>query len=207
MSRPQITTIAITGGPCAGKTSALARIRKVFSARGFKVITIPGPATELISNGITPWECCSAEEYQRCQMELQLTREAMYLRAASGMDEDKVLLVCDRGLLDNSCYMTKEEFERTIADLGRTEEDLLASYDAVFHLVSAAKGAEEYYSTQSNATRYESLEEAAALDDRFIEAWSGHPYLRTIGNETDFEDKLDRVCDAIWEFLQDRGAA
>jgi len=117
---PAIIKIAITGGPCAGKTSALSKIREVFSQRGYKVITVPEPATEFISNGITPWECSSSEEYQRCQMEVQLTREAVYERAARGMEEDKVLIVFDRGMLDNKCYMTKEEFDRVIADLGTT---------------------------------------------------------------------------------------
>ena len=201
MPMPHITKIAVTGGPCAGKTSALGSIRKEFSGRGYKVITIPEPATELISNGVTPWECSSAEGYQRCQMEIQLTREAMYLRAARGMNEEKILLVCDRGMLDNKCYMTADEFARVIAELGRTEQQLLASYDAVFHLVSAAKGAEEFFSTESNGIRYETLEEAAALDDRFIDAWAGHPHLFTIGNETNFSDKLDRLNTLIARFL------
>ncbi|MBO7673842.1 MAG: ATP-binding protein [Atopobiaceae bacterium] len=198
---PVITKIAITGGPCAGKTSALASIRTQFSKLGYKVITLPEPATELIGNGVTPWECSSAEEYQRCQMEIQLVREDMYLRAAQGMREDRILIVCDRGMLDNKCYMSADEFDRVIADLGYTEDELCRRYDAVFHLVSAAKGAEEYYGTASNGVRYESLEEAAALDDRFIEAWSCHPYLRTIGNETDFGDKLRRLDREIASFL------
>ena len=198
---PHITKIAITGGPCAGKSSALKSLRKNFSELGYKVITITEPATELISNGVTPWECSSSEEYQRCQMELQLTREVMYLRAARGMSYKKVLVVCDRGMLDNKCYMTPEGFARVIADLRRTEEELLASYDAVFHLVSAAKGAEEFYSTESNRIRYETLEEAAALDDKFIEAWSGHPRLCVIGNETDFCRKLQRLNEALRDFL------
>lgn len=198
---PHITKIAITGGPCAGKTSALASVRACFERQGYKVITVPEPATELISNGITPWECSSSEEYQRCQMEIQLTREAMYLRAATGMDEEKILIVCDRGMLDNKCYMTAEEFARVIADLGCTEEELLASYDAVFHLVSAAKGAEEFFSTESNSIRYESLEEAAALDDRFIDAWAAHPHFSTVGNETNFADKLQCLNDLVARFL------
>lgn len=198
---PAITKIAITGGPCAGKTSALAYIRSVYAGRGYKVITLPEPATELISNGITPWECSSEEEYQRCQMEIQLVREDMYLRAAKGMRVDKILMVCDRGMLDNKCYMTADEFERVIADLGYAEAELCNRYDAVFHLVSAAKGAEDFYGTASNCVRYESLEEAAALDDRFIRAWSSHAYLRIIDNETDFDGKLHRLACEIAVFL------
>ena len=190
---PDITKIVITGGPCAGKTTALTSIQTAFSRLGYKVVTVPEPATEFISNGVTPWECSSAEEYQWGQMRVQLTRERAFERAVAGMDEEKVLIVCDRGMLDNRCYMTEEEFQRVIAALGANEIELRDSYDAVFHLVSVAKGAEDYYGTESNGARYESLEEAAALDDRFIESWTGHPYLRVIDNSTDFEGKIKRL--------------
>ena len=198
-----VTKIAITGGPCAGKTTALRAIRAEFSKRGFKVITIPEPATELISNGVTPWECSSSEEYQRCQMEIQLAREAMYERAARGMNYQKTLLVFDRGMLDNKCYMTDDEFARVLADLHRTEEELRANYDAVFHLVSAAKGAPEFYSTDTNAIRYETLEEAAALDDRFILAWQKHPHFRIVENKGSFDDKLQDLLQQLREFLNE----
>ena len=198
---PAITKIAVTGGPCAGKTTALVSINAAFSRLGYKVITVPEPATEFISNGVTPWECCTTEEYQWCQMKVQVTRERAFERAARGMNEDKILIVCDRGMLDNRCYMTEEEFQRVIADLGYTEAELCDSYDAVFHLVSAAKGAEEFFGDETNAARYESLEEAAELDDHFIESWTGHPYLRVIGNETDFEEKIKRLISEISYFM------
>ena len=198
---PAITKIVVTGGPCAGKTTALASIQATFSRQGYKVITVPEPATELISNGVTPWECSSAEEYQWCQMRVQLTRERAFERAARGMDYEKILIVCDRGMLDNRCYMTEDEFQRVLADLGSSEIELRESYDAVFHLVSVAKGAEQYYGTESNGARYESLEEAAALDDRFIESWTGHSHLRVIDNSTDFEGKMERLIAEISYFL------
>ena len=203
---PRITKIVVTGGPCAGKTTALASIQTAFSRLGYKVITVPEPATEFISNGVTPWECSSAEEYQWCQMKVQLVRERAFERAAQGMSSEKILIVCDRGMLDNRCYMTEEEFQRVIADLGCNEIELRDGYDAVFHLVSVAKGAEEFYGTESNGARYESLEEAAALDDRFIESWTGHPHLRVIDNSTDFEGKMKRLIAEISYFLGELAA-
>lgn len=202
---PHITKIVITGGPCSGKTSALATLRDTFSAQGYKVITSPEPATELIGNGITPWECSSSEEYQRCQMELQLTREAMYERAARGMDYPRILLIFDRGMLDNKCYMTTDEFDRVLHDLQRTEAELCANYDAVFCLESAAKGAKEFYSKETNATRYETLEEAVALDGRFMGAWSAHPHLHLILSTPDFGDKLEQLVQAVSCVLSETG--
>ena len=88
-----------------------------------------------------------------------------------------------------------------LADIGATEEELRNGYDAVFHMVTAAKGAEGSYTTENNSARYETVEEAAAMDDRFIAAWTGHPHLRVIDNSTSFEDKLRRLIGEIRSFL------
>ena len=42
---------------------------------------------------------------------------------------------------------------------------------------------------------------AAALDDKLIAAWTGHPHLRIIDNSTEFEDKLKRLIAEISSFL------
>lgn len=85
--------------------------------------------------------------------------------------------------------------------IGSNEVELRDSYDAVFHLVTAAKGAEQFYTTANNAARTETVEQAAALDDKLIAAWTGHPHLRVIDNATDFEDKLKRLISEISVFL------
>jgi hypothetical protein len=41
--------------------------------------------------------------------------------------------------------------------------------------VSAADGAEEFYTGQNNEARYENVTEAKALDKKLINAWVGHP--------------------------------
>ena len=48
-TKKTITKIVITGGPCAGKTTAMNKIQKAFTALGYSVIFIPETATELIS--------------------------------------------------------------------------------------------------------------------------------------------------------------
>lgn len=202
---PDITKIVVTGGVCGGKTTALQSIRSAFTRRGYKVITIPEPATEFKTNGILPWECASDEEYQRCQMRVQLMRERCFEEAARGMDDEKILIVCDRGMLDNKYYTPAEAFPRIVDELGSTEVELRNSYDAVFHLVTAAKGAEEFYTNDNNAARHETIEEAAAMDDGFIEAWTGHPHLRVIDNSTDFEGKMRRLVHEIAYFLGEVG--
>ena len=72
-------------------------------------------------------------------------KEDIYYKAASNLNDEKVLIVCDRGLLDNKAYMTKRDFDYLLKSKRLNEIKLRDSYDAVFHLVTSANGAEEYF--------------------------------------------------------------
>lgn len=196
-----ISKIVITGGPSAGKTTGLSWIQNAFTKLGYSVLFVPETATELISNGIAPWTCGSNFEYQRCQMRLQLEKESVFEQAAKTMKAEKILIVCDRGAMDNRAYMNELEFSQLLTEFHTNEVQLRDGYDAVFHMVTAAKGAEKFYTTENNTARRESVEQAAALDDKLISAWTGHPHLRVIDNSTDFEDKLKRLIAEIRSFL------
>ena len=149
-----IVKIVITGGPCGGKTTALEHIKKIFSEKGWTVLFVPETATELINTGVTPLSCRNNMEFQCGLMRLQLEKERVYMRAALGMRTDKVLIVCDRGAMDNKAYMGEDEFNRVLSELDENETNLRDRYDAVFHLVTAADGAESYYSYASNWNIY-----------------------------------------------------
>ena len=196
-----ITKIVVTGGPCAGKSTAMTWIQNAFTDKGYQVLFVPETATELITGGVAPWTCADNLSYQKCQMRLQLDKEAVFEQAAKTMNSNKVLIVCDRGALDNKAYMSDLEFAQVLQAIHTNEVELRDSYDAVFHLVTAAKGAVEFYTTANNTARRETPEEAAALDDKLIAAWTGHPHLRVIDNATDFEEKMKRLIQEISAFL------
>ncbi len=197
----EIKKIVITGGPCAGKTTAMEWIQEAFTQRGFKVLFVPETATELITGGVAPWTCGTNCEYQKCQMKLQLEKEKLFHQAATTMPEEKILIVCDRGALDNRAYMNDEEFSEVLKTIGKTEEELRSGYDAVFHLITAAKGETEFYTTANNSARTETVEEAALMDDKLIAAWTGHPYFKMIAHSHEFEDKMHRLIAEISTFL------
>lgn len=196
-----ITKIVLTGGPCAGKTTAMSWIQNFFTNLGYRVLFVPETATELISGGLAPWNCSTGTDFQKCLMRLQLEKEKVFEQGAAAMKAEKVLIVCDRGALDNKAYMSDVEFSMVAANLNSNEVELRDSYDAVFHLVTAAKGAVKFYTTANNTARTETPEQAAALDDKLIAAWTGHPHLRIIDNSSDFEDKLKRLIAEIASFL------
>ena len=197
----KITKIVLTGGPCAGKTTALSWINNYFTNRGYTVLFVPETATELITNGVAPWTCGTSVDFQVTQMKLQKYKEQLYEAAARTMNNEKVLIVCDRGMLDAKAYVKDVEFKKILKELGTTEVKERDEYDAVFHLATAAKGAEDAYTLSNNAARTETPEQARVLDDKVISAWTGHPHFRIIDNSTDFEEKLERLLKEITTFM------
>ena len=199
----RITRIVLTGGPAAGKTTLISRILKEFKQdEGWKVITIPETATELISGfGIRPFgNCVSMLDFQYFVISDQLHKEKLALKGAEMVPEENVLIIYDRALFDDKAYITDEEFRDILAHFGKTEAEVLAGYDAVLHLVSCAKGAEFAYNF-GNEARYEPLETAREKDELTLKAWQAHPNLRVIDNAVDFEDKLRRGIRAIYDCL------
>ena len=97
----EITRIVLTGGPAAGKTTLISRILKEFKSEdGWKVITIPETATELISGfGI---------------IQDQLHKESLALKAAQMVPEKKVLIIYDRAVMDDKAYVSDSQFKNIL---------------------------------------------------------------------------------------------
>lgn len=195
--------IVITGGPCAGKTTALKSVKKTLEKEGYKVLIIAETASELMQGGITPQSCGTRVAYQECQFELQLAKERIVDKAAESLNTQKTVIVCDRGLHDNKAYMTEEEFLAVAGKFGFCEAELLARYDAVFHLVTAALGAEDRYTTKNNAARTETIEQARELDKKTVKAWAEHPYHVIIENGTGLNEKIKKLNLEIVKFLNE----
>ena len=213
-------TIVITGGPCAGKTSALPCVRERLERAGFSVVVVPEAATDLILDGIAPWTCASVLDFQTRVIALQSKREAEAVRLVRQAEETGLLervgratckedgpivrefvIVCDRGVCDSRTYLTEEEFSQALAANGLDMARALARYDAVFHLESVAKSDAGAYTRQNNSARFEDAAEAADADERGIRAWAAHPSLSIIGTYSTFEEKADALCEAIGEAL------
>ncbi|MCD8356482.1 MAG: AAA family ATPase [Clostridia bacterium] len=196
-----ITKIVITGGPCGGKSTAMTWIESNLSKQGYKVLFIPETASELILGGVAPWTVNTNYDFQKALVSLQIQKERVFQMAADNMDDEKILIIADRGILDNKAYMTNEEFDSLCHELGGSEISFRDNYDAVFHLVTAAQGAEKFYTLSNNQARTETPEQAIAMDQKIITCWTGHPYLRIIDNSTDFNTKMKRLVNEITQFL------
>lgn len=203
-----IKRIVLTGGPCAGKTTALVRIIEHFSSIGYKVFTIPEVPTMFTQAGMDYLTSNKAFFHagEKATLEMQMALEDKFYEMAKTLNEP-VIIVCDRGTMDISAYMTPEMWEEITHACGTSTAELRDTrYDAVLHLVSAADGAEQFYTTSNNAQRLEQADEdglaiARSLDKRVINAWSGHPHLRVINNHENFDNKLNRVLKEISNVL------
>lgn len=203
-----IKRIVLTGGPCAGKTTALVKIIEHFSSLGYKVFTIPEVPTMFTQAGMNYLTSNKQFFYEgeKATLQTQIALEDQFFRMAQTLDQP-VLIVCDRGTMDISTYLKPEVWNQIIGEVGYTSAQLRDDrYDAVLHLVSAADGAEQFYTTANNAQRLEKADEqglriARELDKKVVEAWTGHSHLRVINNHEDFDNKLNRVLKEISNVL------
>ena len=204
----EIKKIVLTGGPCAGKTTALVRIIEHFSNLGYKVFTIPEVPTLFTQAGMNYLTKNRGFFYEgeKATLEIQMALEDKFMRMAEECTEQPCHIVCDRGTMDISAYMAKDTWADITRAVGTSTPQLRQRYDAVLHLVSAADGAEQFYTTANNAQRNEPMTEeglriARSLDKKVIHAWTGHPHLRVINNHDDFEAKMRRVIKEISSVL------
>lgn len=177
-----VDKIVFDGGICAGKTSGMEKTQKQLAERGIIAVVVPEAAAILKGNGLHPKDF-SNTDYQRAVLEVQLFNERMFTKMAQELQQkynSRVVLLCDRGLLSGAAYIDApnetmlEVFqERILAPYGLSVEEVANSYRAVVHLVTAADGAEEYFTLTNEKARDETPEVARYLDMRSQLSWVG----------------------------------
>ncbi|CAM9687502.1 unnamed protein product, partial [Heterosigma akashiwo] len=163
--KANVFTIALTGGPCGGKSSCLKVVKAALEKQGYGVYLVPETPTILIGGGAEYPGINGGQsliEFERGLIDLQLQMENSFLGIAASVPK-KSVVICDRGLLDVKAYMPRALWEEVLDAMGLREPDLVARYDLVLHMVTAAKGAEKFYTTANNAARKETPEEVPEL--------------------------------------------
>lgn len=114
ISRLRPHRVVFSGGPCAGKTTAIVLLSDRLEAMGFRVLRVPEAATIMINSGISfarnPDDPCQS---QVSLMQLQMVLEdAMVNNATNGAavqgDRQSVVII-DRGCMDGKAYCGSEE--------------------------------------------------------------------------------------------------
>lgn len=199
-----IPRFVLTGGPCGGKSTGIKFLSSKLLDHGYYPIAVPEAPTILMNAGVTPaGGVLPLREFQESVIDLILSLEAIADRAAQTSRHEKPVIICDRGLMDTKAYMPSDMFEEVTKKRMLNVESILGvRYHAVFHLQSAALGAEHAYTKENNAARFETLEEARLADARTLKAWLGHPNLSVIGNSgRTFEQKLYFLWEKVFKEL------
>ena len=189
--------VVLTGGPCAGKTTTLNKLRCEFDDR---IVVVPETATILLSSGFPvpgediKWSPEWQTEFQSAIFSVQKSMENVYTLLPQ--EKGASLVICDRGLLDGAAYTQGglKAFCR-IHNVDLTA--VLARYEAVIHLESLAVGRPELYGKTSNEKRMESLEEARKLEFAIRMIWSNHSNYFFINSKDTMTEKIIKVIDII----------
>lgn len=189
--------IVLTGGPCGGKSTALAEIKECLEQRGYKVFIVEESATKLINKGIKPFgeNAISMYDFQKIIMRYQLRQENI-ARAKAKLYSNSVIIY-DRSTIDNKAYLNDISWLRLLKELNLDYQKLMNRYDLVIHLVTVADGKEELYTKANNIARSEGVEEAKLKDVATLSAYLGHNNLKVVDNSTDFKSKINRVKNCI----------
>ena len=217
-----VVRIALTGGPCAGKSSAVENIVKKARKDGFDIVVAPEMPTLIFNAGIQmPQEYDKqftfAFQSSNVALQLQLERSLTNICAST---RRPTILVYDRGIMDSKAYIDEDGWEKVVQYIDHrssnrifNEEYILKRYDGVIHLETAAKGAEEFYKNGwttddmgRKVFRKETPEEACKMDDIMIECWKNHWKHFIVDNlsHNSFDEKLNAVSKCVMKIAEEK---
>lgn len=155
------------------------------------VAVLPEAASILFGGGFPRRDGIAAKRAaQRAIARVQMELERLHVEEGKA-----AVALCDRGVLDALAYWPGDQADLW-RDLGTTRDAEMRRYAAVIHLRVPGDG--EGYG-HSNPLRTETAVQAAEIDHRIAQAWSGHPRLTEIASTRDFLEKLHRSVTAIRE--------
>lgn len=199
-----IKRIVLTGGPGSGKTTVLDTINKVYTSLNYKVIIVEETATYLIEKGIRPFGdgAINLIDFQELVLGMQLAKERIIDRATEMMNEENIIIVYDRGAIDNCAYVSEEEFRGVLKRLNnvKTFAELMNKYDLVINLV----GRKDFYTKENNQARSEEVDEALKLGEKSLKSWLGHKKIKIVLPKDKFEDKIKEVLNIINAELKEK---
>lgn len=210
-SRPFV--VVLSGGPSAGKSSALALLKARLSARNYQVVTVPETATHFFGNseGFQP-EWLGTDAYLQMQvifMDHQIHLEESFKAFSKLHPTKRAVLLLDCCIFNSKVYSSDEVWQQLLNYPGRTptsDEELMARYDMVVHMTTCAtKGHYEYGPGSNNPARYHTPEQAKEQDDRCLEVFAKHPQLRMVPYCEKFSDKISQVAEFVNDALHIEG--
>lgn len=203
-----VPEIVVTGGPCGGKSSGIEHLSEKLWRMGIRPFVVPEVATMFFSHGIRDVAKIAKENpelYFKIQGHIMLAIVSLRRRFNELAREfnGKSVILFDRGPKDAEAYMRQEFYYDSLKEAGLSVYDVRDSFDGVIHLVTAADGAEDFYTKENNRARREDPVKARFVDKETQWAWVGARHFRIIDNRTDFDGKLERLLQAVLGILSE----
>lgn len=197
--------IALSGGPCAGKTSVLTDLRDYIQGLGVRCFVVPEAATMFLAGGMDVEKDLGTDHvvanFQVALLATQFHLEDSFCAMAATVSPDSLsVVICDRGCMDGKAYMTPEMWHEMLERTGLTEVMLRDErYDAVCLLDTAIHA----YEHRGNA-RAETAPEADALNAKTIACWRGHNNSCEFSSTRRFSQKRNRVRAWVEKLIRPR---
>lgn len=200
--------IIITGGACAGKSTAIEHVRAQLQKKGYHPLIVREVATDFIEMGIPLGKLgYPANRFQREIILEYVARRERAQNFAKLLSPHRPVIIYDRGVMDGQAFMSSPElFNAYLEDLGISRYEASWSYDCVIHMESVAKIGKRPYENLSgnNPSRWSTYEDALEEDDKLLQAYVDHHHLRVVPaySYTDLDWRLNEVMRHVEHALQ-----
>ena len=137
--RPKIWRLVLTGGPCGGKTTGQSRLATFFENIGWKVYRVPETANVLLSGGVNFAELSiqAAQKFQANLLKTMMQIENSFFDLASSSLSQNCLVICDRGTMDASAFVSRDQWDNILSLNDLDEVDIRDNrYNQVFRLIN-----------------------------------------------------------------------
>lgn len=195
--------IVFTGGPCAGKTTLINKVKEYLEEKDCEVLIVPEAATKIFGMGVRYDMINSIDNFQKVIFDIQKAQEDMvdYILNLNKNTNKKFIIIYDRGILDNKAYFENYIGFDNLLGSEYNEIDFLDSYDLVFDIITLADCKPEKYNLSSNEARDEDIDLAFKIDRKTSNAWAGHRNINIINTSISVEEELDIIKNKIDELL------
>ena len=196
--------IALTGGPCSGKSTFIKQLKKYYEDLNYKVFVAAEAATDNILGGIDFKLANDEIIFQSFILKHQLFDINNINRAIALNKDQNCIVLYDRGILDNKAYLSKPEYVDYLFENENIDEiNSLDEYDLVLDLVSLAVCDPDRYNL-GNKARNETIEEARSIDLKTTNAWVGHNNMHIVRSNMSIEEELNIIINIINNLINKR---
>lgn len=174
--------IALTGGPCGGKTESIHEFSEKLSKQ-YSVITNEEVASGLLNLGYLDEISMSTYDFQNLLFRIQFINE---YNAENSCD----ILLCDRGLLDPMAYLSGTDYEKILNQNEVELNKILGTYNFALYFRTIAY---EYPNLFKQLRIYESPLSARQRDIQALKIWRNILLDIKYSNEEGFDSKKNII--------------